>query len=253
MLFPPPALAPALALADRLDTLVGIFSIGQQPSGSRDPFALRRASLGILRIIIEREIDLDLKLAIAAAARQLDGEKPSEELCLQVLTYALDRFKSWYKDEGIAVEVFASVAALELSNPLDINARVRAVAQFAQLPEAVALAAANKRVFNILAKQAAGTIPSSIDSNLLVEPAEKQLAKDLAEHSASIEPLLQKRDYAGALKQLSQLRDSVDQFFDDVMVMVEDEAIRDNRLALLHSLRSLFLNVADISQLVVTK
>lgn len=242
----------ALALADRLDTLVGIFSIGQQPSGSRDPFALRRASLGILRIIIERDIDLDLKQAIAAAAQQLD-EKPSEEVCMQVLTYALDRFKSWYKDEGIAVEVFASVAALALSNPLDINARVRAVAQFAQLPEAVALAAANKRVFNILAKQATGSIPSSIDSNLLLEPAEKQLAKDLTEHSTSIEPLLQKRDYAGALKQLSQLRDSVDQFFDDVMVMVDDEAIRDNRLALLHSLRNLFLNVADISQLVVTK
>ena len=241
-----------LALADRLDTLVGIFSIGQQPSGSRDPFALRRASLGILRIIIERDIDLDLKLAIAAAAQQLD-EKPSDEVCSQVLTYALDRFKSWYKDEGMDAEVFASVAALELSNPLDINARVRAVDQFAGLPEAVALAAANKRVFNILAKQAAGSVPSAVDSSLLVEAAEKQLAENITQQSTAIEPLLQQRDYAGALKQLAQLRDSVDQFFDDVMVMVDDSAIRDNRLALLHSLRNLFLNVADISQLVVTK
>lgn len=242
----------ALALADRLDTLVGIFSIGQQPSGSRDPFALRRASLGILRIIIERDIDLDLKMTIAAAAEQL-AEKPSDELCLQVLTYVLERFKSWYKDEGIDAEVFASVAALELSNPLDINARVRAVDQFASLPEAVALAAANKRVFNILAKQAAGSVPSAVDSCLLVEAAEKQLAENITRQSTAIEPLLQQRDYAGALKQLAQLRDSVDQFFDDVMVMVDDAAIRDNRLALLHSLRNLFLNVADISQLVVTK
>ena len=241
-----------IALADRLDTLVGIFSIGQQPSGSRDPFALRRASLGILRIIIERDIDLDLKLAIAAAAQQL-AEKPSDKVCSQVLTYALDRFKSWYKDEGMDAEVFASVAALELSNPLDINARVRAVDQFAGLPEAVALAAANKRVFNILAKQAAGSVPSAVDSSLLVEAAEKQLAENITQQSAAIAPLLQQRDYAGALKQLAQLRDSVDQFFDDVMVMVDDSAIRDNRLALLHSLRNLFLNVADISQLVVTK
>jgi glycyl-tRNA synthetase beta chain len=242
-----------LALADRLDTLVGIFSIGQQPSGSRDPFALRRASLGILRIIIERNIDLDIKLAITAAAQQLNISESSDELCLQVLTYALDRFKAWYKDEGIDAEVFASVAALELSNPLDIDARVKAVAQFSSLPEAVALAAANKRVFNILAKQAADSIPSAIDNSLLVDDAEQQLATSITELSSTIAPLLDQRDYAGVLKNLALLRDPVDKFFDDVMVMVDDPAIRDNRLALLHSLRSLFLNVADISQLVVTK
>tara|TARA_B110000879_G_scaffold68338_1_gene95662 strand:- start:7448 stop:9529 length:2082 start_codon:yes stop_codon:yes gene_type:complete len=242
-----------LALADRLDTLVGIFSIGQQPSGSRDPFALRRASLGILRIIIERNIDLDLKLAITAAAQQLNITENADELCLQVLTYVLDRFKAWYRDEGIDTEVFASVAALGLTNPLDIDARVKAVAQFSSLPEAVALAAANKRVFNILAKQAAETIPSVIDSGLLVDAAEQQLVNTITELSGTIAPLLEQRDYAGVLKKLALLRDPVDQFFDDVMVMVEDSAIRDNRLALLHSLRSLFLNVADISQLVVTK
>ena len=243
----------ALALADRLDTLVGIFSIGQQPSGSRDPFALRRASLGILRIIIERNIDLDLKLAITAAAQQLNIIGDADKLCMQVLTYVLDRFKSWYKDEGINSEVFASVATLELSNPLDIDARVKAVDQFTRLPEAVALAAANKRVFNILAKQAVDTIPSNIDSNLLADAAEQQLAKNISSLNCTIAPLLEQRDYAAVLKELASLRDPVDQFFDDVMVMVDDPAIRDNRLALLNSLRSLFLNVADISQLVVSK
>jgi len=243
----------ALALADRLDTLVGIFSIGQQPSGSRDPFALRRASLGILRIIIERNIDLDLKLAITAAAQQLNITEDADKLCLQVLTYALDRFKSWYRDEGIDAEVFAAVAALELSNPLDIDARVKAVDQFTGLPEAVALASANKRVLNILAKQTAETIPSAIDSSLLVDAAEQQLADNISALSSAIAPLLEQRDYTGVLKELASLRAPVDQFFDDVMVMVDDPAIRDNRLALLNSLRSLFLNVADISQLVVTK
>jgi len=243
----------ALALADRLDTLVGIFSIGQQPSGSRDPFALRRASLGILRIIIERNIDLDLKLAITAAAQQLNITEDADKLCLQVLTYALDRFKAWYRDEGIDAEVFAAVAALELSNPLDIDARVKAVDQFTGLPEAVALASANKRVLNILAKQTAETIPSAIDSSLLVDAAEQQLADNISALSSAIAPLLEQRDYTGVLKELASLRAPVDQFFDDVMVMVDDPAIRDNRLALLNSLRSLFLNVADISQLVVTK
>ena len=243
----------ALALADRLDTLVGIFSIGQQPSGSRDPFALRRASLGILRIIIERNIDLDLKLAISAAAQQLNITERTDELCLEVLTYILERFKAWYRDESIDPEVFASVAALGLSNPLDIDARVKAVDQFTRLPEAVALASANKRVFNILAKQAAETIPAAIDNSLLVDAAEQQLADKITQLSTVIAPLLEQRDYAGVLKQLALLRESVDQFFDDVMVMIEDDAIRANRLALLHSLRSLFLNVADISQLVVSK
>ena len=243
----------ALALADRLDTLVGIFSIGQQPSGSRDPFALRRASLGILRIIIERNIDIDLKLAISAAAQQLNITERSDELCLEVLTYALERFKAWYRDESIDPEVFASVAALGLSNPLDIDSRVKAVDQFTRLPEAVALASANKRVFNILAKQAAENIPAAIDNSLLVDTAEQQLAEKITQLSAAIAPLLEQRDYAGVLQQLALLRDSVDKFFDDVMVMVEDDAIRANRLALLHSLRSLFLNVADISQLVVSK
>ena len=246
-----------LALADRLDSLVGIFSIGQQPSGSRDPFALRRASLGVLRIIIERKIDLDLTQAINAAAAQFElskeGDLSSENICKQVLTYIIERFKSWYRDEGMAAEVFMAVTALELSNPLDINARVQAVNQFSQLPEAVALAAANKRVANILAKQLGGTIPDTVQSTLLQEPAEQALASAIESLSQEVEPLVQQRDYSGILQKLAQLREPVDGFFDQVMVMADDQAIRDNRLALLFSLRQLFINVADISQLAPSK
>jgi glycyl-tRNA synthetase beta chain len=246
-----------LALADRLDSLVGIFSIGQQPTGSRDPFALRRASLGVLRIMIERRIDLDLTQAINAAAGQFDlsneGELSSDNICLQVLTYIIERFKSWYRDEGMVAEVFMAVTALDLSNPLDINARVQAVNQFSQLPEAVALAAANKRVANILAKQLGDTLPAAVQSALLQEPAEQTLASAIELLSQEIEPLVQQRDYSGILQKLAQLREPVDGFFDQVMVMADDQAIRNNRLALLFSLRQLFINVADISQLAPSK
>jgi glycyl-tRNA synthetase beta chain len=256
-LVPSTATGATLALADRLDSLVGIFSIGQQPSGSRDPFALRRASLGVLRIIIERDIDLDLTQAINSAAAQfadLSGAKlTGDELCKQVLTYILERFKSWYKEEGIGSEVFAAVSALGLSNPLDINARVQAVQQFSQLPESVALAAANKRVSNILAKQLADTSPVSLDAKLLQENAEQQLASEIERLTTLVTPLLERRDYSGVLSQLAKLREPVDSFFDQVMVMAEDPEVRNNRLALLHSLRRLFINVADISQLAPAK
>ena len=243
----------ALALADRLDTLVGIFSIGQQPSGSRDPFALRRASLGILRIIIERNIDMDLKVAIQAAAQQLALSDTSDELCVQVLTYVTERLKSWYRDDGITPEVFASVAALGLSNPLDIDSRVKAVDQFSRAPEAVALASANKRVLNILAKQDDSSLAAKVDPSLFEDSAETQLAADIQRLSQLIAPLVSERDYIGVLAALATLREPVDVFFDGVMVMADDLQIRANRLALLHSLRQLFLNVADISHLVVSK
>jgi len=256
-LVPSTATGATLALADRLDSLVGIFSIGQQPSGSRDPFALRRASLGVLRIIIERDIDLDLTQAISSAASQfadLSGAKLSgDELCEQVLTYILERFRSWYREEGIGSAVFAAVSALGLSNPLDINARVQAVQHFSQLPEAVALAAANKRVSNILAKQLGDSIPAAIDTNLLQEDAEQHLATEIERLASTVAPLFGRRDYSGVLTQLAKLREPVDRFFDEVMVMAEDAQVRNNRLALLHSLRQLFINVADISQLVPAK
>jgi glycyl-tRNA synthetase beta chain len=230
---------------------VGIFSIGQQPSGSRDPFALRRASLGVLRIMVERKVDMDLNIAIAAAAKPFSSG--GDELCKQVLTYVIDRFKSWYRDENIDPEVFASVAALELSNPLDINARVQAVHQFTLLPEAAALAAANKRVSNILAKQLSDKTPEIVSTDLLQDAAEITLATEIDALAKLVAPLLEQRDYNTVLQKLAMLRGPIDQFFDDVMVMAEDQAVRENRLALLHSLRKLFIGVADISQLVPAK
>jgi len=243
----------ALALADRLDTLVGIFSIGQQPSGSRDPFALRRASLGILRIIIERNIDIDLKLAIAGAAQQLALKETPDGNNEQVLTYVIERLKAWYRDEKITPEVFASVAVMGLSNPLDIDARVKAVDEFSRAPEAVALASANKRVLNILVKQGESSVADKVDHSLFEDPAETQLAADINRLSLLIAPLVEQRDYMGVLAALATLREPVDNFFDAVLVMADNLEVRANRLALLQSLRQLFLNVADISHLVVSK
>ena len=247
----------ALALADRLDSLMGIFSIGQQPSGSRDPFALRRASLGVLRIILERNLDLDLVDILSFCNAQLNVGKcaklSGKDLEKQVLTYILERFKAVYKENGVKTEVFLSVATLGLSNPLDFDARVCAVHQFTRLPEASSLAAANKRVSNILAKQLADKSAKALVPDLLKEIAEKQLAKNLDDLEALIAPLLAKRDYNGILEKLAELKDPVDQFFEDVMVMTDDMALRQNRLALLDKLQKLFMNVADISQLVPAK
>jgi glycyl-tRNA synthetase beta chain len=252
---PSTATGTTVALADRLDSLAGIFSIGQQPSGSKDPFALRRASLGVLRIMIERKIDMDLTVAIRIAVDQYrlesDAKVPAEKLCEQVLTYITDRFKSWYKDEGMNAEIYLAVAALSLSNPVDINARVQAVNQFSMLPEAIALASANKRVANILAKQA--QVSSTLNDQLLQEPAEQTLSAEISRLATEIAPLIEQRDYSGVLSRLALLRDPVDAFFDSVMVMADDPAVRNNRLALLVNLRQLFINVADISQLAPAK
>jgi glycyl-tRNA synthetase beta chain len=247
----------ALALADRLDSLVGIFSIGQQPSGSRDPFALRRASLGVLRIMLERNIDLDLADLINISIDNLnlntDAKTTAQELKKQVLTYILDRFISMYKEKGLATEVYASVASLGLSNPLDIDTRVEAVNGFTLLPEAAALAAANKRVSNILAKQSDAKIPSTPTTSLFENDAEQQLATQISDLQNSISPLLKQRNYYAVLEKLAGLREPVDQFFDNVMVMTEDIEVRNNRLALLQGLQQLFINVADISQLAAVK
>ena len=251
---PRTAVGATVALADKLDTLVGIFSIGQQPSGSRDPFALRRASLGILRIIIDSKLDLDLGSAIEAAAVQfkLEGEA-LQTIRKQVLAYILDRFKSWYKEEGYVAEIYLSVVPLNLGNPLDIDGRVNAVASFSLLPEADDLAAANKRVSNIISKQLGGKSPAPLDVNLLIEPAEKTLAESINRLESLSVPLLDNRDYSTVLKHLATLRDPIDAFFNDVMVMVDDQPLRDNRLSLLSKLRTLFINVADISQMASSK
>lgn len=239
-----------IALADRLDTITGIFGIGQKPTGSKDPFALRRASVGALRILVEKDLALDLRELITAAA-DAHGKLPRAATVVDdVIAYMIERFKAWYEEASIAPEVFQAVSAKGLTTPLDINNRVYAVAAFSKLPEAQALAAANKRVSNILAKLDSAPA-SDIDAGLLQEDAEKQLAAALASLSQDVTPLLAQANYTDALKTLAALREPVDRFFDDVMVMTEDEQVRNNRLALLAQLRDLFLEVADISLLAV--
>ena len=249
---PATATGSVVALADRLDTITGIFGIGQPPSGSKDPFALRRACLGVLRIILEQNLELDLRELIELASAQHKGITASSELTDTILAYMIERLRAVYDDQGIPVEVFMAVTAKNLSAPLDIDRRVKAVYSFYQLPEAQALAAANKRVSNILAKGDAA--PSDkVDSTLLQEAAEKALASALETATATVSPLLASGDYEKGLSSLASLREPVDAFFDQVMVNADNEKLRANRLALLANLRALFLQVADISQLVPGK
>ena len=245
-----------VALADRLDTLVGIFGIGEQPTGSKDPFALRRASVGVLRLLIEQSLNLDLRELLALAFAQYKSlDKPlsaGEAVVEQVLQYMLERLRSWYEEQGIPVEVFQAVSVKQLSFPLDIDQRIQAVNHFRLLDASAALAAANKRVANIVAK-AGDAIPAEVDTALLQEPAERALAKAVAASQKEVMPLFKIRDYKAALTALASLQDVVDTFFEDVMVMSDDAALRDNRLALLLQLRALFFEVADISCLSTTK
>jgi glycyl-tRNA synthetase beta chain len=245
--------ASALALADRLDTLVGIFGIGQVPSGSRDPFALRRASLGVLRIIVEGELELDLGECLVLAAAQYDRGTLQPDTVDVVMDYMLERFRAWYEDEAIATEVFRAVSAKNLTVPLDIHRRVHAVHAFTSLPQASALAAANKRVSNILDKQAADFKAGEVSKDLLQDPAEKALAEQLESKRATVSALLEHSRYTEALASLADLQPAVDRFFDDVMVMVDEDKLRQNRLNLLNTLRDQFLQVADISQLAGSK
>lgn len=250
---PETPVACAVALADRLDTLVGIFGIGQPPSGSKDPFALRRASLAVLRIMVDRGLDLDLAACLELAAGRYPDGVLAEGSTKQVLDYMLERFRAWFEEEQIAPEVYRAVSARKLTRPLDIERRVHAVDAFSRLPEAAALAAANKRVSNILGKLETDHRFSKVSANLLQEPEEKALAAQVEALGERCSALLAEDAYGDALSSLAGLRAPVDAFFDGVMVNAEDPALRDNRLNLLKSLRELFLQVADISQLVVAK
>ncbi len=238
----------AVALADRLDNLSGLFGIGQPPTGTKDPFALRRAALGMLRIIVERELDLDLVELVEFAANAHADLPKRDEVVSDVVSYTLDRFSAWYADEGFRAEIFQSVRALNLTNPYDIDLRVRAVAQFSKLEQAAALAAANKRVSNILSK-VSGEFSEDIDTQLFTEAAESALLQALDTVTDKVSASVAKADYSSALSELANLREVVDSFFDDVMVMADDDKVRDNRLALLAKLRGLFMQVADISVL----
>ncbi|MBB1608007.1 MULTISPECIES: glycine--tRNA ligase subunit beta [unclassified Pseudomonas] len=238
----------AVAVADKLDTLVGIFGIGMLPTGSKDPYALRRAALGVLRILIEKQLDLDLGEAIAFAVGQYGDKVKAEGLAAQVQDFIFDRLRARYEDEGVDVAVYQAVRALTPTAPLDFDQRVQAVQAFRQLPEAEALAAANKRVSNILAK-AEGEVPQSVNAGLLNEAAEKALGSAVAAAEGEVAPLARARDYRTALARLAALRAPVDAFFEEVLVNADDSAVRANRYALLAKLRGLFLGVADISLL----
>ncbi|MBE3653965.1 glycine--tRNA ligase subunit beta [Vibrio navarrensis] len=242
----------AVAMADKLDTIVGIFGIGQAPKGS-DPFALRRASLGVLRIIVEYGYNLDLVDLVAKAKSlfaQEDGTSrlTNENVEQDVIEFMLGRFRAWYQDEGFSVDIIQAVLARRPTKPADFDQRVKAVSHFRELDAAESLAAANKRVGNILAKFE-GELPTEIELSLLQEDAEKALAENVEVLTEALEPAFATGNYQQALSQLAALREPVDAFFDNVMVMADDEALKKNRLTLLNNLRNLFLQIADISLL----
>jgi len=237
-----------LSISDKLDTLVGIFAIGQKPTGEKDPYALRRASLGVLRTIIERGLDLDLKLLIAESAKLLKDKVDAAEVEDEVFEYIIERLRAYYLDRGVSADVFDAVSALSPSRPLDFDKRIKAVSAFRELAEAQSLAAANKRVGNIL-KKSASSNNVTVDKSLLAEDAEKKLYETLSSLSQAVEPMFDAGDYEAALTKLSSLRDPVDAFFDSVMVMADDEAVKNNRIALLNTMNQLFLRAADLSRL----
>ncbi|WP_339724065.1 glycine--tRNA ligase subunit beta [uncultured Paraglaciecola sp.] len=237
-----------VALADKIDTLVGIFGIGQTPKGDKDPFALRRASIGVLRIIVEKNLPLDLVDLVDASISTFGDKIKTDGLQAKVVDFVLARFKAWYAEQGIATGVVQAVAANRPTRPADFAARVEAVKSFNTLESAEALAAANKRVANILAKNIFKE-ELSLNKGLLLEPAEIALADSLESVEARIQPMLDSSDYTSALVVLAELRQPIDAFFENVMVMAEDESIKRNRLTLLSRLRGLFLCCADISVL----
>ena len=235
----------AVAIADKLDTLVGIFGIGQVPKGDKDPFALRRAAIGALRIMVEKQLPLDLVELIAFSQQTFGNKLTNTAVAEDVLDFMLGRFRAWYQDEGYSVDVIQAVLARRPTSPSDFDRRVRAVAEFSKLDAAAALAAANKRVANILAK-VTENIPAEVSTDLLQESAEKALYQAIiTEKTYQAEG----RNYSESLAHLAGMREVIDRFFDEVMVNADDNAVRFNRLALLQQLRALFLQVADISVL----
>ena len=253
---PQTAIGDVLAIADKLDTLCGIFAVGLIPTGDKDPFALRRASLGVLRIVIEKEHSLNLRALIKTAtaafvdiAHDGKGKKISQEqLVGKIFAYVTDRMKGYFLDQKISADVFEAVLARSPEAPLDFSKRVHAVNVFRGMSAAESLAAANKRSSNILRK-VEGPVPEKIDESLFQQDEERALHQALLKAADDVGPLLDKQDYTQALTQLSQLREAVDAFFDHVMVMADDEKLKMNRIALLRSLNDLFLRVADLSKL----
>lgn len=245
---PSSPVACALAIADKMDTLAGIFGIGQHPKGDKDPFALRRAALGVLRIIVEKNLLLDLQTLTEEAVRLYGSKLSNARVVDDVIDFMLGRFRAWYQEEGHSIDTLQAVLARRPTRPADFDARMKAVSHFRTLEAAAALAAANKRVSNILAKSTE-TLNESVQASLLKENEEIQLATFVTALSSKLQPYFAEGRYQDALVELAQLRTAVDNFFDKVMVNADDQAVRVNRLTLLSKLRELFLQVADISLL----
>ncbi|MCX8575333.1 glycine--tRNA ligase subunit beta [Gilliamella sp. B3825] len=245
---PSTAVSCAVSIAEKMDTLAGIFGIGQHPKGDKDPFALRRAAIGVLRIIVEKNLPLDL-IALSEFAVSLYGDKlNNQNVVTDIVSFMQGRFRAWYQELGFTIDTIQAVLALNPTKPADFDARVKAVTHFRTLPEASSLAEANKRVSNILSK-AELAIPDSVNASLLEAGAEGELAKHVAVLMDKLAPYFNQGRYQDALVELSTLKAPVDEFFASVMVMVNDEKIKLNRLSLLKKLQSLFLKVADISLL----
>lgn len=246
---PQTAIGTALALADRIDTLVGIFGIGQVPTGSKDPFSLRRASIGILRILIEKKLPIGLsslvQASLSAYGEVLDNHQKIFE---EVMTFINSRYRAMYTEQGVNVDTILAVQEINPDTPFDFDERIRAVEAFRALPQAKTLAQNNKRVGNILAK-AQGDIADEIEQSLLVEAAEQALFLAVSTAKQAVAPRQAVSDYQGVLQELVQLDEPLTQFFDGVMVNADDENLKNNRLALLQQVRALFLSVADIGLL----
>lgn len=238
----------ALAIADKMDTLAGIFGIGQHPKGDKDPFALRRAALGVLRIIVEKGYNLDLETLTQEAVRLYGDKLTNANVVTDVVDFMLGRFRAWYQEQGFAIDTIQAVLARRPTRPADFDARMKAVTHFRTLDEAAALAAANKRVSNILSKSD-DALNDVVLASLMNAPEEIRLAAYVTDLKTQLAPLYAEGKYQEALTELASLREAVDAFFDSVMVMDKDDNIRRNRLTLLNELRNLFLGVADISLL----
>ena len=237
-----------VALADKLDLLVGIFAIGMRPTGDKDPYGLRRAAIGVLRILIEKQLNLDIAILVDQAIK-LYADSCTNNPKTEVIAYINDRLKHWYLEQGIAATIFNAVAAQMVTDLNDFNARIMAVKHFVSLPEAENLAAANKRVDNILKKNNSDDVSTTVKPELLEEKAEKTLYEAVGSKQKTIAPLLAAKDYTATLSSLADLQVPLDTFFADVMVMVDDVEVKNNRLALLKTVHDLFATVADIAQL----
>ncbi len=235
-----------VSIADRIDTLCGIFSIGLLPTGNKDPYALRRAAIGILRIIIEGKLDLDINQLISQSLQLHKSNGNVEDTLNEIYDFMMDRLKIYYLDQDVSASVIQAVMIKRISNPIDFDARIRACMSFSKLDESSSLAAANKRIRNIL-KKSNGNFSDRPDSRIFTEDAEIALFNAINSVEVTNLPLMQQRNYESTLKNLAQLKEPVDRFFLDVMVMVEDDSIRKNRLSLLNYLFLQFLQIADVS------